>query len=109
MNSKSKRKRAVAAAMRSVSTVLRNTPAVARASYVHPQIVAAFEAGELSPDLLKGRCREGLTRVETGLMRFLEQAARKPVTAGQNETLNEAAETPPQTGRLDERVLEAAE
>tara|TARA_R100001086_G_scaffold246297_1_gene178333 strand:- start:5 stop:1135 length:1131 start_codon:yes stop_codon:yes gene_type:complete len=109
VNSKSKRKRAVAAAMRSVSTVLRNTPAVARASYVHPQIVAAFEAGELSPDLLKGRCREGLTRVETGLMRFLEQAARKPVTAGQDEAMSEAAEMPPQTGRLDERILEAAE
>ena len=55
VDTEAKRKRAVAKAMRSVSTVLRNTPAVARSSYVHPQIVAAFEDGELSPDLLKGR------------------------------------------------------
>ncbi|MBB4002873.1 MAG: DNA topoisomerase IB [Aurantimonas endophytica] len=73
----SKRKRAVAKAMRSVSQVLRNTPAVARSSYVHPEIVEAFEAERLPKDLLKGRQREGLTRVETGLMRFLEEVARQ--------------------------------
>ncbi|KQT87976.1 DNA topoisomerase IB [Aurantimonas sp. Leaf443] len=73
--SEAKRRRAVAAAMRSVSQTLRNTPAVARTSYVHPGIVEAYEAQTLSPDLLKGRPREGLTRVETGLMRFLEAAA----------------------------------
>ncbi len=75
-NTDAKRKRAVAAAMRSVSRVLRNTPTVARSSYVHPQIVQAFEERQLPPDLLKGRKRDGLTRVETGLMRFLEQTAR---------------------------------
>ncbi|MBO0904176.1 DNA topoisomerase IB [Jiella sonneratiae] len=71
-----KKKRAVAAAMRSVSQRLRNTPAVARSSYVHPAIVEAFEAGALGEDLLRGRCRERLTAPETGLMRFLEQVAR---------------------------------
>ncbi|WP_062013278.1 DNA topoisomerase IB [Aureimonas sp. AU4] len=71
-----KRRRAVAKAMRSVSTVLRNTPTVARASYVHPEIVVAFEEERLSPDLLRGRSREGLTSVETALMRFLEETAQ---------------------------------
>jgi DNA topoisomerase I len=75
--SETKRKRAVAAAMKSVSEVLRNTPAVARASYVHPEIVSAYEEERLDPDLLKGRSREGLTRVETGLMRFLEEVATR--------------------------------
>ncbi|WP_416356957.1 DNA topoisomerase IB [Aureimonas phyllosphaerae] len=70
-----KRKRAVAKAMKSVSELLRNTPTVARASYVHPEIVAAFEEERLPADLMKGRVREGLTRVETGLMRFLEETA----------------------------------
>ncbi|KAB0682598.1 DNA topoisomerase IB [Aureimonas leprariae] len=70
-----KRKRAVAAAMRSVSERLRNTPAVARASYVHPEIVTAFEEQRLDPALLRGRERDGLNRVETGLMRFLEEVA----------------------------------
>jgi DNA topoisomerase-1 len=73
--SEAKRRRAVAAAMRRVSEVLRNTPAVARASYVHPEIVSAYEEERLDPDLFKGRSRAGLTRVETGLMRFLEEVA----------------------------------
>ncbi|WP_182086719.1 DNA topoisomerase IB [Aureimonas sp. ME7] len=71
----SKRKRAVAKAMKAASELLRNTPTVARASYVHPEIVAAFEEERLAPDLMKGRGRDGLTRVETGLMRFLEETA----------------------------------
>ncbi len=75
-----KRKRAVAAAMRAVSERLRNTPAVARASYVHPEIVAAFEAEQLDRRLLQGRAREGLSRAETGLMRFLETLAEVPAT-----------------------------
>lgn len=70
-----KRKRAVASAVRSAAELLRNTPAVARASYVHPEIVTAFEEERLDPGLLAGRSREGLTRVETGLMRFLEEVA----------------------------------
>ncbi|HEY9056172.1 MAG TPA: DNA topoisomerase IB [Aurantimonas sp.] len=70
-----KRKRAVAAAMKSVSVLLRNTPAVARASYVHPAIVSAFEQQRLTREVLKGRNRDGLTCVETGLMRFLESTA----------------------------------
>lgn len=70
-----KRKRAIAAAMRSASELLRNTPAVARASYVHPEIVTAYEEERLDADLFKGRTRQGLTRVETGLMRFLEEMA----------------------------------
>ena len=76
-SSETKRKRAVAAAMKAVSEVLRNTPAVARASYVHPEIVSAYEEERLDPDLLKGRSRDGLTRVETGLMRFLEEVATR--------------------------------
>ncbi|MER0238466.1 DNA topoisomerase IB [Fulvimarina sp. MAC8] len=71
--SETKRKKAVAAAMRSVSERLRNTPAVARSSYVHPRIVSAYEDGTLSPDLMKGRLRKGLNQEETGLMRFLEE------------------------------------
>ena len=73
--SQAKRKRAVASAMRSVAELLRNTPAVARSSYVHPEIVTAFEEERLDPGLLKGRRRDGLTKVESGLMRFLEEVA----------------------------------
>ena len=67
------RKRALAAAMRRVAERLRNTPAVARSSYVHPLVVRAFEAGELDPGLVRGPVREGLDHAETGLMRLLER------------------------------------
>lgn len=76
-NTATSRKRAVAAAMRQVANVLHNTPAVARSSYVHPEIIAAYEEERLSPSLLSGRTREGLTRAESGLMRFLEETARR--------------------------------
>ncbi|MYZ47778.1 DNA topoisomerase IB [Propylenella binzhouense] len=66
------RRRIVAAVMRSVSERLANTPAVARASYVHPLVVEAYEAGAIGPELMKGPLRRGLTREETALMRFLE-------------------------------------
>ncbi|MCY1138523.1 DNA topoisomerase IB [Actinoplanes sp. Pm04-4] len=43
----SKRKKAVSHAMKEVSNLLGNTPAVARASYVDPRVVEAFEEGEV--------------------------------------------------------------
>ena len=68
------RARAVAAAMREVAERLRNTPAVARASYVVPGIVEAFERGTLEERLFSGPRRKGLDRAETALMRHLEGA-----------------------------------
>ena len=63
----------VPAAMRAVAERLRNTPAVARASYVLPEVL---EAEESDPDIrrraLRGRRRKGLSRAETALMRILE-------------------------------------
>ncbi|MEV4351669.1 DNA topoisomerase IB [Actinoplanes sp. NPDC049596] len=42
-----KRKKAVSHAMKEVAELLGNTPAVARASYVDPRVVEAFEEGEV--------------------------------------------------------------
>ncbi len=64
--------KAVSQTMKAVSKRLRNTPAVARSSYVHPPIVAAFERGDLDAGYVKGRRRDRLDSAETGLMRFLE-------------------------------------
>lgn len=64
--------KAVSQTMKVVSKHLRNTPAVARSSYVHPPIVAAFEGGDLDVAYMKGRCRDRLDKAETALMRFLE-------------------------------------
>jgi DNA topoisomerase-1 len=40
-------KRAVSRAVRQVSTVLGNTPSVARASYIDPRVIGAFERGDV--------------------------------------------------------------
>jgi DNA topoisomerase-1 len=44
-------RRSVVLAVKAVAGMLRNTPAVCRACYVHPGVIAAFEAGELPPAL----------------------------------------------------------
>jgi DNA topoisomerase-1 len=66
------RRKAVIEAADAASEVLANTRAVARSSYIHPKVIAAYEAGKLAPSLLKGRVRNGLNKVESALIRFLE-------------------------------------
>jgi DNA topoisomerase-1 len=47
------RKKAIVAAVRQSAALLGNTLAVCRRSYIHPQILTAFEAGTLSDELKK--------------------------------------------------------
>jgi DNA topoisomerase-1 len=44
-------KKTIVTAVKAVSGLLGNTPAVCRACYVHPLVLEAYEAGALSPDL----------------------------------------------------------
>ena len=44
---KTARKRAISQAVKVAAELLGNTPAVCRRSYIHPQILTTFEAGEL--------------------------------------------------------------
>lgn len=67
-------RRHVADAIAMVARRLGNTPAVCRKCYVHPAVVEAFLAGELST-LPAARARKGLRREEAALLRFLQQAA----------------------------------
>ncbi|PMS35752.1 DNA topoisomerase-1 [Trinickia symbiotica] len=62
--------------IKEVATLLRNTPAVCRRCYVHPAVVAAFEAGELST-LDCGSARRGLRLHEAELCLLLEQAEKR--------------------------------
>jgi DNA topoisomerase-1 len=66
------KRKALIEAADAASEELANTRAVARSSYIHPKVIAAYEAGKLAPSLLKGRVRNGLNKVETALLRFLE-------------------------------------
>ena len=73
----SKRKRAVAGAMREVSLYLGNTPTVARASYVDPRLVDLFNDGVTIPAELAGRDRDlsdGVThgKIEKAVLTLLE-------------------------------------
>lgn len=69
-------KRHVAACMRQVAGLLGNTPAICRASYVHPAIVEAHLAGGLGALMaLRGPPRQGLSDVESALARLLEKLA----------------------------------
>lgn len=58
---KTKRKKAVAKAMKDVAELLGNTPAVARASYVDPRVVEKFEEGEVVRKGTEREVRELLT------------------------------------------------
>jgi DNA topoisomerase I len=73
--SASLRKQAIVKAADDASKMLGNTRSVARTSYIHPSVVAAYQAGKLETSLLRGRVRKGLNRIESALMRFLERSA----------------------------------
>jgi DNA topoisomerase-1 len=72
--SEAARKRAVAEIVRGVAADLGNTPAVCRASYIHPRIFDAYEMGELD-QLDLPRATRRLTAAERGLLALLEAPA----------------------------------
>ena len=63
------RKQTVNTCVKAVAGLLGNTPAVCRASYIHPCVFEAFEAGRLSPDLAKEAAA-----AERALLRMLAAA-----------------------------------
>jgi len=71
--------RVLASVMRKVGAELGNTPAVARASYVSPVVVAEYRAGRTLEDFRGGRTR-GPARMsadERALLRLLRAASRR--------------------------------
>jgi DNA topoisomerase-1 len=85
----SEARRHIAATIKAVSGLLRNTPAVCRKCYVHPAIVSAFEAGDLgtkaaAPFQTEALRRRGLRRDEAALMHFLEHAGEIVADTGKD-------------------------
>jgi DNA topoisomerase I len=81
------RKKAIVAAVRNVAGRLGNRPATCRKYYIHPAVIAAFEAGELHE--LMGTSHPpggsersvpvaGLSAQETAVLQLLERAERNP-------------------------------
>jgi DNA topoisomerase-1 len=71
---KAESRKRVAAAVDEVAARLGNTPAVCRACYIHPELIAAYLNGSLAT--LRRGARNGngtgLTREEAGVLRFLQ-------------------------------------
>ncbi len=80
--SESEAKHAQVAAIDSVAAQLGNTRAVCRKCYIHPAVMGAFLAGELSRELcavdlsVTARSRHGLRPAEKAILTFLEQENR---------------------------------
>jgi DNA topoisomerase I len=72
--SKQSRAKAIVDAADEASEVLANTRAVARSSYIHSSIIEAYKQGKLKESLVQVRLRNGLTKIENALMRFLERS-----------------------------------
>jgi len=73
-DTKTSRKRAVAAAMREVADYLGNTPALARSSYVDPRVVDAYEEGHTVASALRRRhatADEKQAALERAVLRLL--------------------------------------
>ena len=69
------RRQALVQAADKASEILVNTRSVARSSYIHPSVIKAYESGKLEASLFRGRIRNGLNKIESALMRFLERAS----------------------------------
>ncbi len=64
----------VVSTVKEVAALLRNTPTVCRKCYIHPAVIAAFEAGELA-EAPHVRSRRGMRSDEAALAGLLERAA----------------------------------
>ena len=81
--SKTRARRQVAAAVEQVAARLRNTPAVCRACYIHPGLIAAYEDGSLAT-IRRGPGRgngTSLTPEEASVLRFLRRRRKLPAAA----------------------------
>ena len=72
-DSKRSRAKAIVDAADEASEILANTRTVARSSYIHSSIIEAYKQGKLKDSIFQGRLRNGLTKIESALMRFLER------------------------------------
>jgi DNA topoisomerase I len=69
-------RRHLVATVKEVATLLRNTPAVCRRCYIHPVVIAAFEANELQ-GLCNCRPQRGLRVDEAAFATLLTQTAAR--------------------------------
>src|ERR1700754_1693003 len=69
-------KRHIVATVKEVATLLRNTPAVCKRCYIHPEVIAAFDAGALT-DLPPPTARRHMKVDEIAFAALLAQVGRR--------------------------------
>ncbi|CAG9220833.1 DNA topoisomerase IB (poxvirus type) [Paraburkholderia caribensis] len=69
-------RRHVVATVKEVAMLLRNTPAVCKRCYIHPEVIAAFEAGELQ-SLLPQRTKRHMKVDEAAFAALLAQLEKR--------------------------------
>jgi DNA topoisomerase-1 len=80
-------RRHIIATVKDVARLLRNTPAVCRRCYIHPEVIAAFEAGELQALMQPGalRIRRHLKVDEIAFSALLVQAEKRARLGRKNQ------------------------
>jgi DNA topoisomerase I len=86
---KSARKRELNEVIAQVADRLGNTPAVARKSYIHPEIIAAYSEDGMLGQIIRGRPAKGLLPEERFVVKFLTNRAKE--TPSQRTTKKLAA------------------
>jgi len=76
-------RRHVVATVKEVAALLRNTPAVCRRCYIHPAVIAAFEADELQ-GIANCRPRRGLRVDEAAFATLLSRSAKQAARQAAN-------------------------
>jgi DNA topoisomerase-1 len=77
-------RRQIVATVKDVAALLRNTPAVCRRCYIHPAVIAAFEADELQ-GLADCRPRRGLRVDEAAFASLLASTAKQAARQAAND------------------------
>ena len=74
--SERRRKQVINKVVGEVAALLRNTPAVCRRSYIHPEVLAGWSEGRLQP-MVDARVPSQPRRCEKATLRFLRRAIRE--------------------------------
>ncbi|WP_429285703.1 DNA topoisomerase IB [Paraburkholderia sp. GAS206C] len=100
-------RRHVVATVKEVAALLRNTPAVCRRCYIHPAVIAAFEADELQ-GIANCRPRRGLRVDEAAFAILLSRSAKQAARQAANGSRKRRSSSAPVTTTLAREAVDTA-
>ena len=100
-------RRHVVATVKEVAALLRNTPAVCRRCYIHPAVIAAFEADELQ-GIANCRPRRGLRVDEAAFAILLSRSAKQAARQAANGSRKRRSSSAPATTTLAREAVDTA-